>query len=253
MRLAALLSCLLASTTGCASGRAGPVGGPAASRDNPGPGIHEQTLSLPDGQTVRYTLSIPDSYRDDRPSPLVVALHFGGRITPFYGRNILEGLVRPALADLDAIIVAPDALDHGWNDARDEAAVLALMDHLAAKLSIDPKRVLCTGFSMGGVGTWYLAARHPDRFTAAIPVAGRPVTDQPATAFKVPVFAIHGRLDEVMPLAATEAHIAALKASGSNAGLLIIDGVTHYQTDGFVEPLRSAVPWVRRVWGEATP
>jgi predicted esterase len=67
------------------------------------------------------------------------------------------------------------------------------------------------------------------------------------------VFAIHGRQDEVMPLAATEAHIAALKASGSNAGLLIIDGVTHYQTDRFVEPLRSAVPWVRRVWGEAAP
>jgi predicted peptidase len=201
-------------------------------------------MAVSGGQTLRFTLFIPDDYRGDRPFPLVVALHYGGEVTPFYGRNILEILVQPALAALGAIIVAPDALDRGWNDARDESAVLALMDHLTATLSIDRKRVLCTGYSMGGVGTWYMAGRHPDRFTAAIPIAGRP----PEGDFKVPVYAIHGRQDQVMPLGPTEAYIARLKTAGATAELVVLDGPTHFQTERFVEPLRAAVPWIQRVW-----
>jgi predicted peptidase len=237
---------LLAVWGACASGKAGPDGPPRSSLDGPGPGLHEQTLSLPGGQTLRYTLAIPDGYRGDRPAPLIVALHFGGRVTPFYGRGILEVLVLPALAELEAIVVAPDALDRGWDDALDEGAVLALMDHLGKTLAIDGKRVLCTGYSMGGVGTWYLASRHPDRFTAAIPIAGRPPAGMDV---KVPVYALHGRQDEVMPIGPTESLINHLSAGGADARLMVVNDATHYQTDRFVDPLRIAAGrWLRRVW-----
>jgi predicted peptidase len=237
---------LLAVWGACASGKAGPDGPTRSSLDGPGPGLHEQTLSLPGGQTLRYTLAIPDGYRGDRPAPLIVALHFGGRVTPFYGRGILEVLVLPALAELEAIVVAPDALDRGWDDALDEGAVLALMDHLGETLAIDGKRVLCTGYSMGGVGTWYLASRHPDRFTAAIPIAGRPPAGMDV---KVPVYALHGRQDEVMPIGPTESLINHLSAGGADARLMVVNDATHYQTDRFVDPLRIAAGrWLRRVW-----
>jgi predicted peptidase len=228
---------------GCASGG----GTPAAALAGPGPGIHQLTLPLPGGQTLRYTLAIPDSYRGGQPAPLIVALHFGGRVTPFYGRGMLEVLVLPALADLEAIAVAPDALDQGWDDALDEGAVLALLDHLGATLAIDRKRVLCIGYSMGGVGTWYLASRHPDRFTAAIPIAGRPPGQLDV---KIPVYALHGRQDEVMPIGPTESLINHLSAGGADARLMVVNDATHYQTDRFVDPLRYAGGrWLRRVWG----
>lgn len=240
-RAALLLGWLLAGA--CATG--GATGTSTAAPAGPGPGLHQRTLGLPGGQTLRYTLAIPDDYRSDRPAPLIVALHFGGQVTPFYGRGMLEVLVLPALAELGAIVVAPDALDRGWDDDLDEGAVLALMDHLAGTLAIDRERVLCTGYSMGGAGTWFLAGRHPERFTAAIPIAGRP----PAAAqVKIPVFAIHGRQDEVVPLGPTEALIGRMKAAGGDAELLVVDGPTHHQTDRFVEPLRAAVPWLRRIW-----
>ena len=243
---ALLAAWLLAAGAACAASSAG-TGSPASrSQAGPGPGIHEQTLPLPGGQTLRYTLAIPESYRGGQPAPLVVALHFGGRVTPFYGRGMLEALVLPALAELEAIVVAPDALDRGWDDALDEGAVLALMDHLGATLAIDRQRVLCMGYSMGGVGTWYLASRHPDRFTAAIPIAGRP----PAPLqVKVPVYALHGREDEVMPIGPTESLINQLSAGGADARLVIVNDATHYQTDRFVDPLRVAAGrWLRRVW-----
>jgi predicted peptidase len=104
--------------------------------------------------------------------------------------------------------------------------------------------VVCTGFSMGGAGTWYLAGRHPDRFTAAIPIAGRPAE----LDFQVPVYVIHSRADQVMPLGPTEAYVARLKAAGRPAELVVVDGITHFQTDRFVEPLRAAIPWLERTW-----
>ena len=54
---------LLAIWGACAAGKAGPAGPTRSSLDGPGPGIHQQTLSLPGGQTLRYTLAIPEAYR----------------------------------------------------------------------------------------------------------------------------------------------------------------------------------------------
>jgi predicted peptidase len=219
-------------------------GGRAGERLDFAIGLHERTLPLAGGGLLRYTLIVPDS-DPGRPRPLVLALHFGGTVTPFYGRNVLELLVAPALGELGAVMVAPDALEQGWDQPANEAAVLALLDDLAARLNLDRHRTLCTGYSMGGTGTWYLAGRHPDRFTAAIPIAGRPV---PAPRWTVPVYVIHGRGDQVVPFAPAEAEVARLKAAGVEARLVAVDGATHYQTDRFVEPLHAAVPWVRAVW-----
>jgi predicted peptidase len=231
-RLAALLLLLAA----CHGGM--PPGDPAAQ-----PGISQRTLPLGDGHELRYTLLIPD--QGPQPRPLILALHYGGEVTPFYGRGILELLVAPALAELRAVIVAPDALERGWTTELNERAVLALLDHLTRTLPIDRTRVVCTGYSMGGTGTWFLAGRHPDLFSAAIPIAARPV---PTEKWQVPVYVIHGRNDQVMPLAPAEQQVAALKAAGADAQLMVVDGATHFQTDRFVAPLRAAAPWVREVW-----
>ena len=42
--------------------------------------------------------------------------------------------------------------------------------------AVDMKRIAVTGFSVGGTGSWHFAAKYPERFSAAIPVAGRPPT-----------------------------------------------------------------------------
>jgi predicted peptidase len=39
---------------------------------------------------------------------------------------------------------------------------------------VDRARVLITGFSMGGRGTWYMAARHADLLTGVIVMATEP-------------------------------------------------------------------------------
>jgi len=124
--------------------------------------------------------------------------------------------------------------------------VNALLDMVLAKYSVDPARVAVTGYSMGGAGSWHFAAKYPDRFSAAIPVAGRP--PQSLAGWRLPILAIHSRDDDVMPIALTEARIAELQKSGVNAKLVALTGITHFQTYRFVEGLREAVPWLKEIW-----
>ena len=58
----------------------------------------------------------------------------------------------------------------GWNTIADE--LMGMVDTVLAKYKGDPKRVYLTGLSYGGLGTWYLAAKHPDTFAAIAPVVG---------------------------------------------------------------------------------
>jgi predicted peptidase len=99
---------------------------------------------------------------------------------------------------------------------------------------------------MGGAGSWHFAEKYPERFSAAVPVAGRPPAS--AAEWRLPVLAIHSRNDQVAPIGPTETRIAELQKSGANAKLIALTGITHFETYRFVGGLRQAVPWLREVW-----
>jgi len=155
-------------------------------------------------------------------------------------------LIGPALVELGAIIVAPDSVRGDWSSPENEKAVNVLLDMVLAHYSIDKKKVAVTGFSMGGAGSWHFAEKFPERFSAAIPVAGRPPAS--ASGWLLPVLAIHSRADQVAPFDPTEARIAELQKAGVNAKLIALTGITHYETSRFRDALRRAVPWLREVW-----
>ena len=208
------------------------------------PGIEKRVLQP--GQR-RYTIAIPKGHSGDQPVPLVLALHFGGPVMPFYGKLILTGLVKPALGEL-AVIVAPDCTARDWTQPQSEADVLALLDSIQDIYSVDPQRTLVTGYSMGGQGAWYLAGRHQERFAAALIMAGLPPSGVLDVEWKIPLYVIHSRQDEVMPLQPTKEAVKELKAKGVSVELVVLEGITHYETSRFVEPLRAARPWIEGVW-----
>jgi predicted peptidase len=209
------------------------------------PGIHNQTLSRDQAPPIQYAISIPSDYSAARAVPLILSLHFGGDPVGA-GRSMLDILIHPALADLGAIIIAPDSLGGGWNTAQNEQAVQTLLDAVLKTYNVDTRKVLVTGFSMGGSGTWHWADKFPERFTAAIPLAGRP-TGTPST-WRVPVFAVHSQDDELVPVGPAQKQIDQLKQLGKNAEIVVLSGITHYQTGRYVEGLRRAIPWVKGVW-----
>jgi predicted peptidase len=207
------------------------------------PGVTNQTLAQTGGPAIHYAISIPSGYTRATPVPLILALHFGGDPNGA-GRAMLDILIGPALAELGAIIVSPDSLGGGWSSTQNEEAVNALLAGVEQAYNIDRKKEIVTGFSMGGAGTWYWAGKYPDRFSAAIPVSGQPTSG----SWRVPVFAVHSRNDQVVPIAPAEQRIAQLKHQGVNAQIVVLTGPQHFETYKFVTGLRQAVPWIQQVW-----
>ena len=241
VRAAALLA--LTVLPACMSGQA------TGDSDVAGPGLHNLSLSRTDEPAVRYSIYIPRNYSRSGGVPLILALHFSvgaGGTSAGAGGDVIRTLVGPAFAEMDAVIVAPDAVQGDWTTGENEKAVKALLDMVLARYSIDRKRVAVTGFSMGGEGAWHFAEKFPAMFSAVIPVAGKPPAS--AAGWKLPVFAVHSKDDQVVPFGPTESRIEELQKAGVNAKLVPLTGITHFETARFRDGLRQAVPWLREVW-----
>ena len=165
-----------------------------------------------------------------------------------------------SLARMGAVVLTIDMVGHGDSilqvdqDAHRRPFMLTLqawnamraVDFLVALPGVDAKRIAVTGFSMGGTGAWHFAEKYPERFSAVIPVAGRP--PESASAWRVPVLAIHSQADQISPFGPTEARIAELQQSGVHAKLIALNGITHFETNRFTAGLRQAIPWLQEVW-----
>jgi len=204
------------------------------------PGIHRDSVSLDNNLIWRYTVAVPNRRAGER-VPFVMALHYAGRITPYFAEDYLKFLVEPALRDLGAIIVAPDAPGAAWVDPFSVEAVLQFIEAAKAVWPIDPERVVVTGYSMGGIGTWFLHDQHSDVFSAGIPMAAEPIGTQQGT---LPLYVIHGRNDELVDLAPVELAVEALRTRGVPVELVVVEDRGHYEAFRYVDALRGAVAWL---------
>ncbi|MDZ4697399.1 MAG: prolyl oligopeptidase family serine peptidase [Deltaproteobacteria bacterium] len=175
-----------------------------------------------------HWLYLPPEYDGNAAVPLLVFLHGSGErgtqpeAVKKHGppRLIANGQHLP-------FIVASPQCDTGdwWSECR----VIALFDHLSATLKVDPKRVYLTGLSMGGYGTWEVAARNPDRFAAIVPICGGGDSrfgSKPLST--IPTWAFHGEADAVVPVAESLEMIEAMKGHGAKeAKLTIYPAVEH--------------------------
>ena len=222
--------------------------------------IRNRTLTMPEVGTITYGISTPGdvspvdaSPRDvstAKPRPLVVALHPGGERVPNYGSRFMAQVVAPALKDLGAIIVAPDCPTRSWGDAVSDRAVMAVIDAVRQEYAIDARRILVTGFSMGGRGTWFMVSHHADLFTAAIPMAAS-VGDEPVDRLGlIPTYIIHSVDDQVVPFGPAEQNARQLESLGRTVRFEVLRGLGHYEMGGYVESLRRASRWVSERWGK---
>ncbi|MCI0360597.1 MAG: dienelactone hydrolase family protein [Planctomycetaceae bacterium] len=225
----------------------GPVAIPAAGKlPQLTVGTHKESVEVPGAGRVKYTIDIPADAGSEK-VPLVLALHYGydGSVPEAHTGADLIDAFRPGLGELKAIVIAPDVLGGDWTDAQNEQAAVWLTQSAMQTYDIDPKRVIITGFSMGGAGTWYIGSRHQDVFTAAIPVAA-PVTG--STDWKIPVYSIHSQQDDIVSYSAAKKHADAIKAKGGKIEFKSVTGLTHYDTGNYASHLGEGVKWLQEQW-----
>lgn len=121
-----------------------------------------------------YLSYTPKDYNRDtlKNWPLIVHLHGGSRrgtdLIKLYADGIPDQLYRGR--EFPFIIIAPQCPEHiRWST---DNWFENLYKEVNDKYRIDTNRVYLTGFSLGGAGTWYTAAKYPDKFAAIAPMSG---------------------------------------------------------------------------------
>jgi phospholipase/carboxylesterase len=119
-----------------------------------------------------------------------------------------------------------------------EARLWAGIAHLAGT-----RRPIVTGFSQGGILSFALASRHPDRVAHAFPVAGScPGPLLPKKGAKAaPLLAFHGTADRVLALRWGREAVSAFKAEGNDAEIKEYEGVGHAITPAMQTDLWTAI------------
>lgn len=182
--------------------------------------------------SLRYLIHVPEAYGDDDAAewPLVLFLHGAGERGDDLDRVKAHGPPRFAAEGrtLPYIAVAPQCpAGETWNT--NTAALLALLDKVEREYRVDRSRVYVTGLSMGGYGTWSVAAAAPERFAAIAPICGGAADPfWRVMALKdTPVWAFHGSDDRVVALSESVDAVERVRFAGGTAKLTVYEGVGH--------------------------
>ena len=173
-----------------------------------------------------YWLFLPADYeKSGKNWPLLLFLHGAGESGSDLAKVKSHGppKIVESKPEFPFILVSPQCPGRGWN----VDMLNALLDEIVAKYRVDQDRVYLTGLSMGGFGTWTLAALHPERFAAIAPICGG---GNPADAKKLkdlPIWVFHGGKDTTVPTKRSEEMVEALKAAGGNPKFTVYPEAGH--------------------------
>ena len=219
-------------------------------------GFLDRTVTV-GGEAYRYQVYVPADYSASKAWPVIVSLHGNGRQgsdgmrptgTDFATR------IRENGAPFPAIVVFPQAkVGTRWFYPRMEELAMAELDHTISEFRVDTARIYLQGYSMGGSGSYRLAAKWPERFAAVVVVAGRitpganytaeeieidreanpaVAAPDPYSAFaaklgKTPLWIFHGDADAVVSVDDSRKLAAALKAAGAPVRYTELAGAGH--------------------------
>ena len=225
----------------------GPAEPPADAR-NAMTDLKAQVFTDPDsGLALPYRLFVPPSCTAETPCGLLLFLHGAGERgsenQAQLGNDALGLIGLAAQAENPTIVVYPQCpLDMQWVNApwadgtyalahtpisKPMAAALKLLASLQAKFPVDPHRLLVTGLSMGGFGTWDIVARYPTMFAGALALCGGGDPSSAPVIRDVPVWAFHGDQDPTVPVRSSRKMIQDLRQAGGNPRYTEVVGRGH--------------------------
>ena len=173
-----------------------------------------------------YLLYLPKDYDTKESWPLVLFLHGSGErgddleLVKKHGppKLIAEGKEFPF------IVVSPQCpKGKSWEPYE----LNVLLDDIVQKYKVDEERICVTGLSMGGFGTWKLAAYMPRRLAAIAPICGGGDLSSVRRLTKLPIWAFHGAKDKSVPVERTQEMIDALTKNGGTPKLTIYSEAEH--------------------------
>ncbi len=138
-------------------------------------------------------LFVPRGLNEKTPVPIVVALHGAGGSENLFFEGYGAGHIVTECRKRGWLLVAPrSGLSFGGGGG---PPIPALVDELAKRYPLDPKRVFVVGHSMGAMQTIALVQNHPGKFAAAAALGGGGAVRDLKPFAELPVFVGVGEKD----------------------------------------------------------
>jgi pimeloyl-ACP methyl ester carboxylesterase len=195
---------------------------------------HGQNLH-PKNVDYKYLTYLPVNYKTDTliAWPLIIYLHGGSDrgndLNKLYSSGIPDQIYRGR--NFPFIIISPQCPKNiRWET---ENWFKSFFKEIVHKYRIDTNRVYLTGLSLGGAGTWYLAAKYPDIFAAIAPISGftshNDFLDKNISKLvDTPIWAFHGKIDNVVPFEETERIVKKLEPKNHQIKFTVEPNVGHW-------------------------
>ncbi len=158
--------------------------------------VRAQTPWLKDHPRGWFNFAMPQDYNPKKAWGLCVALHGGGgdgdNVVRWYQRFTRHGY----------FVIYPTSLQAGgmWSNNAEVVNVYRLIEWAARRYRIDFRRLIITGASMGGIGTWMHLMSRPELWQAGASMAAYPPVSSVSPLEKlrgVPFYVVHGEKDAI--------------------------------------------------------
>jgi predicted peptidase len=233
-------------------------------------GFLDRTVTV-NGGTYRYQVFVPSMWDGRKKWPVILFLHGAGERGSDGLLQTDVGFahgIREHAGDSAFIAVLPQCpKEKLWTEADQQAQALAALEATIKEFKGDRERLYLTGLSMGGYGTWEMAAKYPHRFAAYVVICGgiQGPTHYPAlhvglvddpkiadayaeTARRVgntPVWIFHGAVDDTVPVEESRKMRAALDGAHADVQYTEYPDVGHQSWDkAYAEP--GLMAWLLR-------
>ncbi len=190
----------------------------------------EQVFKTKDSVEVPYLLYLPSEWKTGKDSlPIMLFLHGRGESDGPLSTVAKWGPPQMAARGdkLPFILVSPQCpKEDSWSSATQQARLVELLDSVVEKTNADKKRIYLAGLSMGGSGSWRMAADQPNRFAAVVPICGRGDLKDAAQLKELPIWVFVGDQDRVFQ--ANVDQVEAIRQAGSQAiRLTTLENIGH--------------------------
>ena len=187
-----------------------------------------------------YNIYYPIGYdaASDKGTSLMIFLHGAGERGEDLSKVEVHGPPKKVKEgkQFPCIIVAPQCPEGVWWEVD---RLNATLDEVLTKNNIDQTRILLTGLSMGGYGTWAWAINNPDKFAAIAPICGGGDPSKVDLIAHIPTWVFHGAKDDVVELDESKKMVEALRALESYPRFTVYKDADHdswtqtYDSDSF--------------------
>jgi predicted peptidase len=216
-----------------------------------------KTRSIKIGSTeYQYRVFVPVDWSKKKKWPVLLFLHGAGERGSDNEAQTRVG-IGPAIQrqreTLPFVVVLPQCpKDRWWTEPEMRTLALKALEETTKEFKGDSKRTYLTGLSMGGYGSWLIAADNPKKFAAIgvicggirppaglnLPEAAKPpdTNSDPYRAVaaklgKTHLWIFHGGADPVVPVSESRKMVEVLKAKGVDVRYTEYEGVGHNSWD----------------------